>query len=135
MSNNLHVYLDQVPLEGEVKNFFSTLGYHFDRLWVSEEPGEPNCQYWAWHQHPLSTSGIEMMYFDAAFADSARFAQYGCSVLLQGGLSGSPIDLAMLDITASLLLSRWGGTLHNPQRIDRKFANLFVCGVNNTKVR
>lgn len=135
MSNNLHVYLSRIPPARDISSFFATLGFKYDRLWESEDPGEPDCQFWSWHQHPLSNSGIELMYFDSMFADNTKFTDYECSVVLQGGLSASPIDLSMLDITACLLLSRYGGTLNNPQRLDRKFANLFVCGVNNTKGR
>lgn len=135
MSNNLHVYLSRVPPARDISSFFGTLGYEFDRTWVSDEPGEPDCHFWSWFQHPLSNSGIDLMYFDSKFHDNTKFPEYDCSVVLQGGLSASVIDLSMLDITASLLLSRYGGTLNNPQRLDRKFANLFVCGVNNTKGR
>lgn len=135
MSNNLHVYLSRVPANRDISTFFTTLGYRYDRAWESDDSSEPDCQFWSWNQHPLSDSGVELLYFDSAFHDSVKFAEYGCSVVLQGNLTSSQIDLSMVDITASLLLSRYGGTLNNPQRVDRKFANLFLCGVNNTKGR
>lgn len=135
MANNLHVYLSRTPPSRDISTFFGTLGYHFERIWESEDHGEPDCQFWSWFQRPLSASGLELKYFDGAFHDNTRFKEYECSVVLQAALDASLIDLSMLDITASLLLTRYGGTLNNPQRPDRKFANLFVCGVNNTKAR
>lgn len=134
MSNNLHVYLNQVPLARDISTFFTTLGYSYDRKWTSEDREEPDCHFWTWKQHPLSDSGVEMLYFPSAFHDNVRFSEYACSVVLQANLSSSTIDLSMVDITACLLLSRYGGTLNNPQRVDRKYANLFLCGVNNVKL-
>lgn len=135
MSNNLHVYLDRIPLGDEISSFLTTLGFKYDRTWTSPEEEDPTCFFWTWQQHPLSSGGVELQYFSSAFHDNVRFSTYPCSIVLKCGHGGSPIDLAMLDITAVLLLRQCGGTLHNPQRIDRKFANLFVCGINNTQQR
>lgn len=96
---------------------------------------EPDCHFWSWEQFPLSGGGIELLYFDGSFTDNTKYPDYEASVVIRGSLNGSEIDLAMVDITASLLLSRYGGVLHNPQRIDRKYPNLFINGVNNPRGR
>jgi hypothetical protein len=47
---------------------------------------------------------------------------------MSGSQESSEIDLQMVDIVALLLLSRYGGRLHNPQRIDKISTSFLLSG-------
>ena len=133
MSNDLHIYLKSKPTLTEIGNVLSLFGFEATSNYKADSMVEPDCYYWRWDQPPLSGTGFRLLYFDGMFRDNLHADKFKAFTVLEGAHDSSPVDLHMIDITASLLLRRYGGVLHNPQRADRKHPNVYLCGKNNTK--
>ena len=133
MANDLHIFLKSKPTLREVDSLLQLYGYRQTEEVKSVNMVEPDYTVWQWVQPPLSGTGFKLLYFDGLFRDSLQMGKYHAFVALEGAHDSSEFDRSMIDITASLLLRRYGGILHNPQRTDRKHPNVFLCGKNNTK--
>lgn len=135
MSNDLHIYLKRRPSNREVETFISYLGFSYLKAHGSDDDNSPDSTHWLWNVAPLSTSGFELIYFDDLHKDNNYYGAYQAFLVLQGNLDSSDFDLKMIDITASLFLKRYDGILHNPQRIDRKFPDVYLGGLNRPKTK
>lgn len=133
MANELHIYLKSKPTIKEMDSLLKLYGFRQTDTVRTVNMVEPDCYLWKWFQHPLSGAGFRLLYFDGLFRDSLHLGDYHAFLAFEGSHDSSDFDRSMIDITAALLLRRYGGVLHNPQRPDRKHPNVFLCGKNNTK--
>lgn len=133
MAHELHIYLKNKPAATEMHSTLKLLGFRFIADHLEKNVVEPPYTEWEWKQKNLSVSGFKLLYFDGMFMDSIHADEHRTFLAVEGGLDSSPIDLSMIDITAFILLRRYGGLLHNPARIDRKFPNVYLCGKNTGK--
>ncbi len=116
-----------------MESVLKLFGYAQTEAIKSDSMVEPDYYVWEWLQSPLSGTGFRLIYFDGMFRDNRHLGKYHAFLALEGAHDSSDFDRSMIDITAALLLKRYGGVLHNPQRTDRKHPNVFLCGKNNTK--
>lgn len=131
MTNDLHVYLDRDPEREEVHPFLETLG--FTKVKTNQgSPEEPGFTLWTWKHDPLSSrSGIELYCFNYLHRDNLYCGKYATYYIFQGAADTTQHEVSIVDITAKLLLDKYGGVLHNLQRTDRKYPNVFLSGLNN----
>ncbi len=133
MAYDLHVYLKTKPAASDIKSMLALLGFRKSGESTSATPAEPAHTEWVWKHKNLSEAGFSLLLFDGMYPDCVRAGDFRTFIVMEGGLDSSGIDVSMVDITAALLLKRYGGTVHNPNRLDRKVPNVYLCGKSSTK--
>ena len=127
---DLHLYLDRCPTSEEATALLDALGFRFLK---EEGPTkvEPLSTHWQWKNAPLSEAGFKLVLFEEVCTDDLYHGQYEAFTIISGSQDSSPTDLTMIDITTHLLLSRYGGRLHNPYKINKISTDIFLSGIEN----
>ena len=131
VDSDLHLYLDRCPTSEETTSFLDALGFRFIKE-ASATKVEPLSTHWAWKAKPLSKDGFKLVLFEAVCSDDLNHGHYEAFIVMSGTQNSSTADLMMIDITAQLMLSRFGGRLHNPHKIHKISTDIFLSGVENT---
>jgi len=126
---DLHVYLERGPDVSTFSDLLSLHGFTYNKT-VNSASSEPVTDYFKWKLEPLSGSGFKLLFFHNLFPDDLNVGRYEAFVIMCGDSNSSDEDLNMIDVTALLLLSRYGGRLHNPQRIDKISTSFLLSGKN-----
>ncbi len=125
---DLHVYLDRKPEPESFSAILEIYGFNFVK---EHEPTktDPMTRVYDWNTPGLSGAGFRLLHFDDLFSDDLNYGKYGSFVILSAHQDSSVIDFNMVDITAIFLLTRYGGRLHNPHRIEKISTSYFLSGV------
>ena len=123
----LHLYLNKSPEKDELNKLLPLYGFKFVKE-IQPNKVEPVSYQWIWKVPQLSLNGFNLLFFTDVCKDDLNFGSYGSFVILSGYQNSSFIDLAMVDIVSVLLLSRYGGKVHNPQRIDKISTDILLSG-------
>jgi hypothetical protein len=76
----------------------------------------------------MSGSGFNLLFFHDLFKDDLNVGKYESFVIMCGDSNSSDVDFNMIDVMALLLIGRFGGRLHNPQRIDKISTSFLLSG-------
>ena len=124
---DLHVYLERGPDVGSFSDLLSLYGFEYSKT-VDSISNEPVTDYFTWKMAPISGSGFSLLFFHDLFSDDLNIGRYESFVIMCGDAKSSLEDKHMIDLMALLLLSRYGGRLHNPQRIDKISTSFLLSG-------
>lgn len=127
VATDLHLYLDQRPAESNFPELLELYGFTYVKE-VEKTKAEPHTTYFSWSLPSLSSTGFKLLYFDTLFPDDLNFGTYESFVILSAYKNSSETDFKMLDVMAVLLLNRYGGRLHNPQRIEKISTSYLLSG-------
>lgn len=124
---DLHLYLSKGPDIFSFSDLLTLYGFSFletdDRF-----KDEPTVDHFVWNQEPLSGSGFKLLFFHDLFKDDLNYGKFDSFIIINGHQDSSPEDFAMIDIIALLLLNRYGGRLHNPQRVNKITTSFLLSG-------
>lgn len=124
---DLHLYLETRPDTNMLHNRLVHLGFKYEKT-VEPTKSEPECHYWSWSVPTLSKDGFRLLHFEKLFPDDLNRGRYKCFMVLTGEQGSSPIDLQMIDIVSLLLITNYGGRVHNPQRLDKISTSFLLSG-------
>jgi len=126
---DLHVYLEQGPDTETFADLLSLYGFEYLKTMKSVN-SEPVTDYFSWKKAPISGNGFRLLFFHTLFSDDLNVGKYESFVILSGDQESSIPDFNMIDTIALLLIERYGGRLHNPQRIDKISTSFLLCGTS-----
>jgi len=126
---DLHLYLKNGPDVYTFPDLLSLYGFSFVRT-EDRFLDEPVSDYFEWKLPPVSGEGFQLLFFHDLFKDDLNYGKYDSFVVMSGSSQSSDDDLKMIDVFTLLLLSRYGGRLHNPQRIDKISTSFLLSGTS-----
>lgn len=126
-ATDLHLYLDVRPPETTFFALLDLYGFSFEKT-VEKTKIEPHTAYFNWKLQGVSSSGFRLLFFDSLFSDDLNKDTYESFIIISGYVDSSLADLNMIDIISILILNRYGGKLHNPQKIDKISTNYLLSG-------
>ena len=126
-STDLHLYLDTCPPETTFFALLDLYGFTFNKT-VEKTKTEPHTTYFSWKLPEISGAGFQLLFFNTLFSDDLNRGFYESFIILSGYQHSSTADLNMIDVMAVLILNRYGGKLHNPQRIEKISTNYLLSG-------
>lgn len=124
---DLHLYLKNGPDVFTFPDLLSLYGFEFIRT-EDRFLEEPVSDYFQWSLDPISEGGFQLIFFHDLFKDDLNYGKYDSFVVMSGNSASSKDDLNMIDVFSLLLLSRYDGRLHNPQRIDKISTSFLLSG-------
>jgi len=124
---DLHVYLERGPDVGTFSDLLSLHGFTYCKT-ESSGSSEPVTDYFEWKLPPISDAGFKLLFFHTLFPDDLNVGKYESFIIMCADSESSEGDFSMIDTMALLLLSRYGGRLHNPQRIDKISTSFLLSG-------
>lgn len=126
-ATDLHLYLKQRPGETVLFALLDLYGFSMGRE-VDKSKTEPKTTYFKWNLPGVSSAGFQLLFFDTLFPDDLNLDSYESFIIMSGYSDSSVADFSMLDTMAVLLLNRYGGRLHNPQRIEKISTSYLLSG-------
>jgi len=124
---DLHLYLDRAPHIHVLKHTLQSSNFSFVKE-VERTKTDPQTYFFTWNAPALPSAGFDLIYFDALFTDDLNLGNYEAFIMLSGHQPSSRADLRMLDNTATSLLGKYGGRLHNPHRIEKISTSYLLSG-------
>lgn len=124
---DLHLYLERCPDTETFADLLSLYGFSYIKS-VPSTTLEPPHDHFAWNIPGASDKGFQLLFFHSLFSDDLNKDKFEAFVILSGYQDSSDIDFSMIDITSLLLLQRFGGRIHNPQRIDKISTSFLLSG-------
>ena len=141
MSKQLYSFLkkkgfDPGPIDGDIglktlsamKSYLSANMTPMVEKTVEKTKTEPHTTYFSWKLPEISGAGFQLLFFNTLFSDDLNRGFYESFIILSGYQHSSTADLNMIDVMAVLILNRYGGKLHNPQRIEKISTNYLLSG-------
>lgn len=124
---DLHLYLDRAPHIHVLKHTLQSSNFVLNKE-VERTKTDPHTYFFAWKPPAITSAGFELIYFDSLFTDDLNLGNFEAFIILSGHQTSTGADLKMLDITAASLLEKYGGRLHNPQRIEKISTSYLLSG-------
>lgn len=124
---DLHIYLNQSPNVETFSDLLSLYGFKYDKT-VLATSQEPTTDYYKWKMDHVSDSGFSLLFFHTLFPDDLNFGKHKSFIIFSGDAKSSDSDLVLIDVFALLLLKRYGGHLHNPQKLDKISTSFLLSG-------
>lgn len=124
---DLHIYLERCPDIATFSDLLTLFGFQYEKT-VDRSGVEPPTDYFTWSLRPISGSGFKLLFFHELFSDDLNRGKFEAFIIMCGDHKSSPEDLAMIDVVALLLLDRYGGQVHNPQRLDKITTSFLLSG-------
>jgi hypothetical protein len=124
---DLHLYLERGPDTDTFSDLLSLYGFLYDKS-VQGTSLEPPADYFTWNLPGVSDAGFRLLFFHSLFSDDLNKGKFESFIILSGYSDSSDIDFNMIDITSLLLIQRYGGRIHNPQRIDKISTSFLLSG-------
>lgn len=124
---DLHLYLKNRPSDTTFSAILEIYGFTEGKI-VEATKTEPYHTYYSWQSPHLNSAGLQLIYFNNLFSDDLNYGSYSSFIILSTLHGSSSLDVGMVDIISVLLLDRYGGLVHNPQRIDKISTNYLLNG-------
>jgi len=124
---DLHLYLENGPDVYTFPDLLSLYGFSFVKT-EDRFKEEPTADCFEWKLPPISGEGFKLLFFHDLFKDDLNYGKYDTFVVISASSSSTEADYHMIDIISLLLLSRYGGRLHNPQRTDKISTSFLLSG-------